>query len=265
MRPILPNRTADMNPTKDAMPDHQRPHDPDTDTLTLVDEIADRETIKQFAVDPDAPTHRLEPRVFAPLRVCPACSRAWEVTGDWCPSCGTAFDVDDSPTVRTPRVRATVVRPGRTGEVRAARRGSAAPRVNAAGSSGNGRSGGRASTTAATPEKSGGGALKVVATVLAFSLAIVFAFVLGQETRASKEEVDQRIEEAVQQTKDSAVASFQREFEQQRDRLQAEFNERVKTAEAQAREQGRADAEADGPGGVLDNVERCLKNFLLDC
>lgn len=248
------------------MTDHQRPHDPDTDTLTLVDDIADRETVKRFAIDPDAPTHRMEPRVFAPLRVCPSCSRAWEVTGDWCPSCGTSFDVDDQPTVRSPRTRATVVKPGRTGEVRAARRSSSStgPKVAAKDVRGPGGRGG-APVANGRAEKSGGGATKVIATIVAFSLAVAFAFVLGQETRASKEEVDQRIEEAVQQTKDSAVASFQREFEQQRDRLQTEFNERVKAAEAKAREQGRADAEVNQEGGVIDSLERCLKNFLLEC
>ena len=111
-----------------------------------------------------------------------------------------------------------------------------------------------------------GGGFKIVATIVVFSLALAFAFVLGQETRPSKDEVDQQIAEAVQQTKDSAVASFEREFNQQRDRLQAEFNTRVKEAEAKAREQGRADVQAENEGGgVVDTLERCLKNFLLEC
>lgn len=264
------------------MTDHKKSPGSDTDTLTLVDptlvdEIADAATIKQHAIDPDASTHRLTPRVMAPLRVCPSCSRAWEVTGEWCPSCGTAFDVSASDAVTRVSDNATRVMPGRTEQraaARAPRRRGQARTSNTRSSTGKQsvsarRAGGdhRPPRSASVDGRDGaGGGFKIVATIIAFSLALAFAFVLGQETRASNEEVDQQIAEAVQQTKDSAVASFEREFEQQRDRLQSEFNQRVKEAEAQAREQGRADAQAQNEGGgVVDTLERCLKNFLLEC
>lgn len=259
------------------MTDHKKSPGSDTDTLTLIDEIADAATIKQHAIDPDAPTHRLEARVIAPLRVCPACSRAWEVTGEWCPSCGTAFDVSANDAATMVSDNATRVMPGRTGQrdaVRAPRSRGQARVSNRQSTTGkpavaNRRAGGdhRPPHAASIDGRDGaGGGFKIVATIIAFTLALAFAFVLGQETRASKDEVDQRISEAVQQTKDSAKASFEREFEQQRDRLQAEFNQRVKAAEAKAREQGRADAQAQNEGGgVVDTLERCLKNFLLEC
>lgn len=260
------------------MTDHRKSPDSDTDTLTMIDEIADAATIKQHATDPDAPTHRLDARVFAPLRVCPACSRAWEVAGEWCPSCGTGFDVSAHDDTARRSESATRVMPGRTGQRNVAR----APRER-----GKARAVDRSSATRKQPmaqrrqevahrppsspstdgrDGAGGGGFKIVATIVAFSLLVAFAFVLGQETRASKDEVDQKIAEAVQQTRDSARASFEREFNEQRARLQTEFNQRVKEAEAQALERGRSDAQGRGNGnGVVEKVERCLKNFLIDC
>lgn len=226
--------------------------------------------------DRDAETHKLDPRVWAPLRVCPQCSLAWESTGDWCPSCGTAFDLRERETRVNAEQDVTRVMPGRTGEqttVRTSRprrgnqsqagRGNTAERRVAHGHGGRGNPG---ASNSASPGDRSGGTLKLIATVVAFSLAIVFAFAIGQETRASKDEVDAQIAQAVDQTKSSAVASFRRSFEAQRDRLQTEFNQRVKAAEERARQQGRADAEAQNSGGgVVDRLEKCLKNFLLDC
>ncbi len=226
--------------------------------------------------DRDAETHKLDPRVWAPLRVCPQCSLAWESTGSWCPSCGTAFDLRERETRVNAEQNVTRVMPGRTGEQASAR--TPRPRRGTQSQAGRGNTaerrvahghGGRGNATASNQVASGGrsnGALKLIATIVAFSLAIVLAFAIGQETRASKEEVDAQIAEAVEQTKSSAVASFRRSFEEQRDRLQTEFNQRVKAAEESARQQGRADAEAQNSGGgVVDRLEKCLKNFLLDC
>lgn len=259
------------------MTDHRKSPDSDTDTLTMIDEIADAATIKQHAIDPDAPTHRLDARVMAPLRVCPSCSRAWEVTGEWCPSCGTAFEVSAVGVPTRNSDSSTRVMPGRTGQRNVARapRGrrdaravdrNSATRKQAVATRRAGAEHRPPNKTTIDGRDGAGGGFKIVATILAFSLLVTFAFVLGQQTRASKDEVDQQIAQAVQQTKDSAVASFEREFEQQRDRLQTEFNQRVKEAETQAREQGRADAQAQNEGGgVVDTLERCLKNFLLEC
>lgn len=110
-----------------------------------------------------------------------------------------------------------------------------------------------------------GGDWKTLAAVVAIVLAVCASFVIGQQTRPSNAEVDQKIGEAVDQTKNSAVASFRREFDRQRERLQEQFNQRVKAAEAKAREQGRADATKEQGSGVVGTIERCLKNFLLDC
>lgn len=260
------------------MTDHRKSPKNDTDTLTMIDEIADAATIKQHAIDPDAPTHRLDARVIAPLRVCPSCSRAWEVTGEWCPSCGTAFDVIASDVPSRIADSATRVMPGRTGQRNVARaprgRGVARPADRNSATRKQPVAQRRQDAAHQPPKKpsidgsdgASGGGFKIVATIIAFSLLVAFAFALGQQTRASKDEVDQQIAEAVQQTKDSAIASAQRELEQQRDRLQTEFNQRVKEAEAKALERGRSDAQAlNEGGGVVDTLERCLKNFLLEC
>lgn len=225
--------------------------DHDTDTLTRIDPAPDAPTIRQDAGAETERTHRLEPRVFSPLRVCPECSFAWETKADWCPSCGTAFNAK----LRTGSAR-TAVRP-------TVRRG--APKAVAPPR----RRDGAGNKPPAPPAPQGSGAGKVIATTLLIVVVVVAAFLIGQQTRASKEEVDRSVAEAVQNTKESAVASFEREFNEQRDRLQKEFNERVKKAEAKAREQGRAQGQAEAQGqqseGTLDKLERCLSNFLIDC
>lgn len=242
-------------------------HTPTPDTAeTLLDaNLPDAETIKAHAADPgteqDGSTHKIDPRHWAPLRVCPQCSLAWETDADWCASCGTAFDVRErsgrgsqNTTVRIPRTRrATAGTTRNTGERAAAhppsRRG-APPR--------------RASRSAA-PRGRSNAWFAVVALLIAIPFSAL-AFVAGQQTRASSEEVNQQIEQAVQQTKDSAVNSFKRNFERQRDRLQSEFETRVKAAEQQAYAEGKSNAEAQLPQGSLtEDLKRCLANFLVDC
>lgn len=226
--------------------------DRDTDTLTRIDPTPDAPTIRQDAGADTERTHKIEPRVFSPLRVCPECSFAWETEAEWCPSCGTAFNA---------KLRS---RPARRTAVRQTQR-QPTPRAVAPPRRRDGA--GRRSPAEPAPQNSGAG--KVVATTVLIVALVVAAFFAGQQTRASKEEVDRSVAEAVQNTKESAVASFEREFNEQRDRLQTEFNERVKNAEAKAREQGRSQGQAEVQGqqgeGTLDRLERCLANFLVDC
>lgn len=226
--------------------------DRDTDTLTRIDPTPDAPTIRQEADSGIERTHKLEPRVFSPLRVCPECSFAWETEAEWCPSCGTPFNAK----LRTRPARRT-----------AARQTQRQPTPRAVAPPRRRDGAGRRPVAEPAPQSSGTG--KVIATTILIVALVVAAFFAGQQTRASKEEVDRSVAEAVQNTKESAVASFEREFNDQRDRLQAEFNERVKNAEAKAREQGRNQGQAEAQGkqgeGTLDKLERCLTNFLVDC
>lgn len=225
----------------------------DTDTLTRIDRAAEAPTIRPDS--PDAETerlHKLEPRVWSPLRVCPECSFAWETEADWCPSCGTAFN-------SKLRARTAVQRSTRVAPRRSTPKAVAPPR----------RRDRTNVVPPAPPAPQGSSAGKVIATTLVFVLAVVGAFLIGQQTRASKEEVDRSVAEAVQNTKESAVASFEREFNEQRARLQKEFNQRVKAAEAKARDEGRAQGQAQAKdeqgSGMVDKLERCFSNFLIDC
>jgi hypothetical protein len=252
--------------------DHSRSNpDPSTGTAsdsaeTVLDAVADRATIKQHAVDPDAETHKLDPRFWAPLRVCPQCSLAWETDADWCASCGTAFDARDRETeISASAAEPTRVRPGRTGERSAARR----PRARRAAPSTTRNTGERAaahapSTRNAAPQprpsrkvRSGGWALAIVL------LAIIpLAFVLGQSTRQSHAEVNAQIDQAVKTNTQSALASAQRSLQRQRNQLQREFNTRVTAAEQQAYAEGKANAIAQRPqGGLTADLKRCIANL----
>lgn len=221
----------------------------DTDTLTRIDSLPDAPTVKNFTGD-DAETHRLDPRAYAPLRVCPECSLAWEVTGEWCPSCGTPFDKSARESVRATRVMpARPVSPARVGAqpplTRSARRRGAAPPPPA---------------PKAPEQASGGGAGKVVFTVLIFVAAITVAFFAGQSTRSSDAEVDRSISQAVDTAKTSAAQSYQLAF----DKIQAEAADAVKKARSQALAEGEAKAQqaldaqkAEGQS-IFDKVTQCV-------
>lgn len=222
----------------------------DTDTLTRIDLGPDAPTVKQTFTDPDAETHRLDPRAYAPLRVCPECSLAWEVTGEWCPSCGTAFDKSARE-----RVSATRVMPQRP--VSPARVGSQPPLTRSARK--------RGVTPPPTPPKQAraqqsGGAGKLIATVLIFALAITAAFFIGQSTRPSQAQVDQSIETAVASAKQSAVESFNRAFETLQERSAEAIKEaRSKAlAEGEAKAQQQRDALAAEDRSFFDGVAECV-------
>jgi hypothetical protein len=200
----------------------------DTDTLTRIDLGPDQPTVKNSTGD-EAETHKLDPRNYAPLRVCPECSLAWEITGEWCPSCGTAFDKSARESARATRVMpARPVSPARTGNqrplTRSARRRGTTPPPPAA--------------KAAAPARSGG-AGKVVFTVLVFAAAITVAFFVGQSTRPSQAQVDNSITNAVNSAKRSAAESYSRAF----DTLQARAAEAVKQARKKALAEGEANAQ----------------------
>lgn len=221
----------------------------DTDTLTRIDSLPDAQTVKSFTGD-DAETHKIDPRAYAPLRVCPECSLAWEVTGEWCPSCGTAFDKSARESVR-----ATRVMPARS--VSPARVGTQPPLSRSARK--------RGVTPPPAPPKQArqsqsGGAGKLVATVLVFALAITAAFFIGQSTRPSQAQVDQSINTAVDSAKRSAAESYSRAF----DTLQKRAAEAVKDARAKALAEGeakaqqfQADRQADDQS-FFDGVTACV-------
>jgi hypothetical protein len=236
------------------------------DAKTRVDRSATAETVLESIAD--AETHKLDPRVYAPLRVCPQCSLAWETESDWCASCGTAFDARDRESV-------TRVRPGRTGErpaARNARARRAAPNSTrntgeraAAHQPARRTQPARGKSVAAPRRRSIGSFVGVLALFLLIPVAAL-AFIAGQNTRPTKAEVNDQIATATAQTKQAARASFQRNFERQRERLQTQFEKAAAAAQKQGYEQGKANAEANLPETSLpDDLKRCLSSFLIDC
>ena len=225
----------------------------DTDTLTPTrstrrDPLPDAPTVKSFTGD-DAQTHKLDPRAYAPLRVCPQCSLAWEVTGEWCPSCGTAFDKSARESVRATRVMpARSVSPARVGSqpplTRSARRRGATPPPPPA-------------AKAAAPAKSGG-AGKAIFTVVIFAAAIAVAFFVGQSTRPSQAQVDKSINQSVQAAKQSAANSYRRAF----DKMQAQAAAAIEAARSKALAEGEAKAQADletqSQNSIFDSVTQCV-------
>jgi hypothetical protein len=232
---------------------HRRP-DEDTDTLTRIDDIADAETIKAHAADPDAETHQLDPRVWSPLRVCPQCSLAWEVNGDWCPSCGTAFD----KTLREAAAQPTRVMPRQPRPRRGEAMTAAEARRRSAGEPPLKRSARRGTPPPPPPPSSNGfaGVAKLVAVILLVGAVAAIAFTAGQQSRPSQAEVDGRITQATNTARASAVASL--------NRLKAEFERRRDAAVKKARAQGIADAQAQNEAdqqasdSVIDKIGRCL-------
>ncbi|MBJ7353214.1 MAG: hypothetical protein JHC98_00155 [Thermoleophilaceae bacterium] len=223
----------------------------DTDTLTPTRQTRrdlgpDQPTVKNFTGD-EAETHKLDPRHYAPLRVCPQCSLAWEVTGEWCPSCGTAFDKTARESVRATRVMpARSVSPARVGSqpplTRSARRRGVTPPPPA---------------PKAAKSASSGGAGKVVFTVLLFAAAIVVAFFIGQSTRPSQAQVDQSIDQSVQAAKQSAANSYRRAF----DKMQAQAAAAIEAARDKALAEGAAKAQQDQQAesqSIFDKVTQCV-------
>jgi hypothetical protein len=215
----------------------------DTDTLTRIDPLPDAPTVKSSFTGDDAETHKLDPRHYAPLRVCPQCSLAWEVTGEWCPSCGTAFDKTHRESVRATRVMpARPVSPARVGSqpplTRSARRRGVTPPPP--------------TPKAAKPAKSGG-AGKAFFTVLIFAAAIAVAFFVGQSTRPSQAQVDESINQSVQAAKQSAASSYERAFEKMQDQAAAA----IKAAREKALAEGEAKAQQD----ALDNADQSQSIF----
>lgn len=219
----------------------------DTDTLTRIDLGPDAPTVKNSTGD-DAETHKLDPRAYAPLRVCPQCSLAWEVTGKWCPSCGTAFDKTARESVRATRVmpaRSVSPAPARAQPplTRSARRRGAVPPPPA--------------PTAAASARSGG-AGKVIFTVMLFAAAIAVAFFVGQSTRPSEAQVDKSINQSVQAAKQSAVESYGRAFK----KMQAQAAAAIEAARAKALAEGEAKAQADrdtqSQNSIFNSVTECV-------
>jgi hypothetical protein len=216
----------------------------DTDTLTRIDAAPDAPTIQNFSGD-EAETHKLDPRHYAPLRVCPQCSLAWEVTGEWCPSCGTAFDKSARPT----RVQPAAQAPRRTQQpqARSARRAAA-----------------HAPAQAAPPrarQKQSSGAGKVVFTVILFAAAMAVAFLVGQSTRPSASEVDRNTAQAVQTARQSAANSYRRAFDELQAKAAAALVAAQKKARAQGLAQGQANADAQAQQdsqSIFDKVTNCV-------
>jgi hypothetical protein len=222
--------------------------DKDTDTLTRIDAAPDAPTIKSFTGD-EAETHKLDPRPYAPMRVCPQCSLAWEVTGEWCPSCGTAFNKASRATRVQPAAQvARRNQPSRRDSSRrpAAQRGAPVRQAPA-------------------PREKSGGAGKIIFTVLLFVAAIAVAFLVGQSTRPSSAEVDRSTAEAVQTARESAVNSYSRAFK----KIQTEAAAAIEAAQRRARAQGRAQGLAQGEANaqalqeqdsqsIFDRVTKCV-------
>ncbi|MBJ7458593.1 MAG: hypothetical protein JHD02_05340 [Thermoleophilaceae bacterium] len=222
----------------------------DTDTLTRIDMGPDAPTVKNSFTGDE--THRVDPRAYAPLRVCPQCSLAWEITGEWCPSCGTAFDKSAQPT-RVQPAAASATRPGKSPPLNrsARRRGITHPPVQAQPPR-------RAPQQ--QPQPNGSSGFKTFATVLIFAAAIAVAFFVGQSTRASSAQVDQRVDEAVQTAKRSAASSYERAF----DKMQAQAAAAIEAAREKGLAEGKANAQAQIEAqqqqsqSIFDGVTNCV-------
>lgn len=239
----------------------------DTDTLerltavdaTRLDQAPDDETVlADFGGSEDA-THRLDPRVWSPLKVCPQCSLAWESDGEWCPSCGTAFDRSKE------RVQATRVMPAERQAARARRAAepplSRSGRRNPSAAQRAPRASGPPKRQATPPPSTSVGAsiAKAFMIFALFAVAVTGAFYVGQQSRPSQAEVDQSVSEATDTARQSAVESLKR--------LQAEFEEKRAAAVAKAREEGRNAAQAEAQateeasGSLIDKIGQCIVNL----
>lgn len=196
----------------------------DTDTLTRIDPTPDAPTLRQDFAGGAGATHRLEPRAYPPLRVCPQCSLAWETSGRWCPSCGTAFERGSATTTR-----AVSRRPGE-------------PPLRH------------------RPQTSGRSLGRALLLVAAMIVALTVAFFAGQATRPSQSQVDRSIEQAVATARQSAAASYQKAF----DKMQAQTALAIEAARRKGLAEGQADAreqiEAQQQEGrsLFDSVTDCV-------
>lgn len=231
----------------------------DIDARTRVDRTPEDPTLVSDFDGSDEETHQLDPRVWAPLRVCPQCSLAWEVSGEWCPSCGTAFD----KSARERQQQATRVMPHRVSETGGHRK--AEPPLNR--SARRARAEGRPAPASVRqgppvrrepPKKSGAG--KIVLTVVAFSAAIVVAFFVGQLSRPTDSQIDKSVNEAVQTARNSAAASYEKAFKtmQQRTAKAIEDARQKGIAEGQAALQAQADAQQQDNQSIWDDVTSCV-------
>lgn len=227
----------------------------DTDTLTRIDLGPDAPTVRADSAGSEAETHKLDPRVYAPLRVCPECSLAWETTGKWCPSCGTAFSRAERESSTATRVMPR--RPAEPPLTRSARRHAAASAAPAAAASG-----GRVSGPPRREQPSGSGGSFAKSALVAVLLvgAMAGAFLIGQSTRPSQADVDQSIEQAVDTAKRSAAESYQTAF----DKLQAKTEQAIADArskalaEGQAKAQEQLDAQQQESQSIFDSVTECV-------
>lgn len=240
------------------------PKNSDTDTLetvldhTRLDDAPDAPTIHAGFQGDDAETHNLDPRIWAPLKVCPQCSMAWESTGEWCPSCGTAFDRSSE------RVKATRVMPAERQRARAAS-GQRSRRPGEPPLSRSGRRNGpppRARKQAAPAPKRGGTGASVAkgfALLAVFAVAVTAAFYIGQQSRPSQSDLDNATQQAADTARKSAAESlrrFQDELRKQRDAA-------VARARAQGRSEGQAEAQAtaETSDSLIDKISRCVVDF----
>jgi hypothetical protein len=219
----------------------------DTDTLTRFDTAPDAPTRKNDFAGDDAETHRLDPRVYAPLRVCPECSLAWETSNKWCPSCGTAFErsVRESSTpTRVMPARPAASEPPRK---RSARRQTAQSQPRGQGSP----------PQRQAPAKTGGSAGKNTLFAVLLVAAMIGAFFVGQSTRPSQASVDKSITEAVNTAKQSAVASYQDAF----DKMQQQAADAIKDARAKGRAEGQANAQAEAQAQIDEQAQSGQSTF----
>lgn len=228
----------------------------DIDARTRVDSIPDDPTIRNEFAGSDEETHQVDPRVWAPLRVCPQCSLAWEVAGEWCPSCGTAFD----KTARDKQQHATRVMPHRVSDTgshrrrnepppsRSARRASAQPQAV------------RQGPPVRREPKQSSGMGKTIFTVLAVAAAVVVAFFVGQLSRPTDAQIDKNIDQAVQTARNSAAASYEKAFKtmQQRTAKAIEEARQKGIAEGQAALQAQAEAQQQDNQSIWDDVTNCV-------
>lgn len=226
----------------------------DTDTLTRLDAAPDAPTVRQDLAGSEGATHKLDPRAYSPLKVCPECSFAWETSAEWCPSCGTPF-----AKTRRESANATRVMPRRQAEpplTRSARRRNA--QAAAAQASAPRR---QAGPPVREPHvaKGSSGVKGVLLAILAVA-AIAGAFLAGQQTRQSQAEVDRSIDQAVATAKQSAANSYKTAFEKMQAQAAAAIEAARKKglAEGEANAQQQLDAQQQDNQSLFDSVTNCV-------
>lgn len=231
----------------------------DIDARTEIDPTPDAPTIRSDLGGSDDETHQTDPRVWAPLRVCPQCSLAWEVAGEWCPSCGTAFD----RSAREKQQQATRVMPHRVSETgghrKAEQSSSRSPRTQRAAGRPAPKSVRQGPPVRREPKQSSGTA-KVIFTTLAVCAAVVAAFFVGQLSRPSDSQIDKSVSDAVSTARRSAAASYETAFKKMQQRTQKAIEEARQKgiAEGQASLQAQAEAQQQDNQSIWDSVTGCV-------